>query len=182
MCAARPKPEGGDAKSDDQGCWKMNPPPGHSSLLWWVGAAAGVGLGVFAFLAWRSVTVEQATPDVALQRFTEVRKGLAVVEPMLRVDAAGQITRRDQPSAREAAYPTRLRALAYRAPEHRLVRADVPFWFFKIKGPAAQYALCGTGLDLDHLGLTPADLQRCGVCLVLDETRTNGDRLLVWTE
>ena len=160
----------------------MNPAPGHSSMVWWFGAAAAFGLGVFAFLAWRSVTVEQATPNEALQRFTEVRKGLAVVEPMLRVDGAGQITRRDQPSAREAAHPTRLRALAYRAPEQRLVRADVPFWFLRIKGPAAQYALRGTGLDLDHLGVTPADLERCGVCLVLDETRTNGDRLLVWTE
>jgi hypothetical protein len=155
---------------------------GRSSLRWWFAAAAAVGVGVFAVLAWHSVTVEQAMPNEALQRFTEVRNGLAVVEPMLRVDAAGQITRRDQPSARDAAHPTRLRALAYRAPEHRLVRADVPFWFFKIKGPAAQYALSGTGLDLDQLGVTPADLERCGVCLVLDETRANGDRLLVWTE
>ena len=135
MCAARPKPEGEDAKSDDEGCWKMNPAPGHSSLLWWFGAAAALGLGVFAFLAWRSVTVEQATADEALQRFTEVRNGLAVVEPMLRVDAAGQITRRDQPSAREAAYPTRLHALAYRAPEHRLVRATCPSGFLGSRGP-----------------------------------------------
>jgi hypothetical protein len=152
------------------------------SLLWWFAVPAAIGLGVFAFLAWRSVTVEQAAPDQALHRFTEVRNALAVTEPMLRVDAAGQITRRGQPAGREAAHPTRLRALAYRAPEHRLVRADVPFWFFKIKGPAAQYALRGTGLDMDRLGVTPADLERCGVCLVLDETRTNGDRLLVWTE
>ena len=28
----------------------MNPAPGRSSLLWWFGAAAAVGLGVFAFL------------------------------------------------------------------------------------------------------------------------------------
>jgi hypothetical protein len=101
---------------------------------------------------------------------------------MIHVDAAGRVRRRDRPSTREAAHPTRLRALAHRAPERRLVRADVPFWFFKIKGPAAQYALRGTGLDMDRLGVTPADLERCGVCLVLDETRTNGDRLLVWTE
>ena len=160
----------------------MTTAPAARGMLWWFSAAAAAGLGVFVLLAWRSVTVEQATPDEALRRFTEVRNSLAVVEPLLRVGAAGRITRRVQPSAREAVHPTRLRALAYRAPERRLVRADVPFWFFKIKGPAAQYALHRTGLDLDRLGVTPADLERCGVCLVLDETRANGDRLLVWTE
>jgi hypothetical protein len=58
----------------------------------------------------------------------------------------------------------------------------VPFWFLKVKGPAVQYALRGTGLDLKRLGVSPADLEGYGVCLILDQTRTNGDRLLVWTE
>ena len=62
------------------------------------------------------------------------------------------------------------------------MRADVPFWFLKTKGAALQDPLHGTGLDLERLGVTPADLERYGVCLVLDETRANGDRLLVWTE
>jgi hypothetical protein len=75
-----------------------------------------------------------------------------------------------------------MRVLAYRRPEQRLVRADVPLWFLKLKGPAVQYALRGTGLDLERLGVTPADLERYGACVVLDETRANGDRLLVWTE
>ncbi len=46
----------------------------------------------------------------------------------------------------------------------------------------AQALRSGTGLDLERLNVTPDELQRCGVCLVLDEARTNGDRLLVWTE
>ena len=33
-----------------------------------------------------------------------------------------------------------------------------------------------------RLGVTPADLERHGPGVVLDETRANGDRLLVWTE
>jgi hypothetical protein len=78
--------------------------------------------------------------------------------------------------------PTQLRVLAYRAPQQRLVHADVPFWFLKVKGPAVRYALRDTGLDLDRLDVSLADLERYGVCLILDETRANGDRLLVWTE
>jgi hypothetical protein len=157
-------------------------PPKESSPLPWVVAAAIAGVGVFAFLVFRSVTVEQAAPPDALREFAEVRGRLAWAEPVLRVDSAGAVTRRDVPIASGDTYPKRLRVLAYRVPEQRLVRADVPFWFFKVKGPAAQYALRGTGFDLEHLGITAADLERYGVCVVLDETRANGDRLLVWTE
>ena len=101
---------------------------------------------------------------------------------MLRVDAAGVVTRRQAPEISQAVPPTRLRVLAYRAPERRLVQAEVPFWFLKLKGPAVRYALRGTGLDLERLGVSPADLERYGVCLILDEARANGDRLVVWTE
>jgi hypothetical protein len=153
-----------------------------SRLLWWAGIAALAGIGTFGVLAWHSVTVEHAQPDDALRRFGEIRSGLGWSEPMLRVDAAGVVTRRQAPEISQAVPPTRLRVLAYRAPERRLVQAEVPFWFLKLKGPAVQYVLRGTGLDWNHLGVSPSDLERHGVCLILDETRTNGDRLLVWTD
>jgi hypothetical protein len=152
-----------------------------SRLLSWLGIAALAGIGIFGVLAWHSITVEQAQPDDALRRFMEVRRRLAWTEPMLQVDA-GRVTRREASNETGTTRPTRLRVLAYRVPQQRLVHADVPFWFLKVKGPAAQYALRGTGLDLERLGVSPADLERYGVCLILDETRRNGDRLLVWTE
>lgn len=76
----------------------------------------------------------------------------------------------------------RLYALAYRTSERRLLHAEVPFWFLKVKGPAMQVSLRETGFDLERLGITAAELQRYGPSLVLDETSTNGDTLLVWTE
>ena len=62
-------------------------------------------------------------------------------------------------------------------PEQRLVHAIVPFWFLKMKGPAVQYALRDTGVDLKRLGVTPGDLEQYGAGVVLDEARANGDRL-----
>lgn len=76
----------------------------------------------------------------------------------------------------------RLNALAYQADGQRLIAANAPFWFFRLKGPAAQLALSDTGLDLGRLGLTAAELQRFGPALLIDHKRANGDRLLVWTE
>jgi hypothetical protein len=51
-----------------------------------------------------------------------------------------------------------------------------------LKGPAIQFALRGTEIDLKELGVSAADLESHGPGLVLDETSANGDRLLVWTE
>lgn len=102
-------------------------------------------------------------------------------EPLLRVEADGRVMRRQLEPANVTA-ASRLRVLAYRSSLRRVVQADVPFWFLKVKGPAIRMSLRDTGLDLDRLGLTPTELQRYGARLVLDELRPSGDRLLVWME
>jgi hypothetical protein len=154
----------------------------HWNLLGWIAVAVLAGVGAAAFLGWRSITVEEAAPDEAWSRYAEIRGRLAWSEPILRLNKSGVASRRSPPADLALAPPTRLRALAYRAAEQRLVRADVPFWLLKVKGPAVQYSLRGTGVDLERLGVTPSDLQRYGASVVLDESRENGDRLLVWTE
>ena len=103
-------------------------------------------------------------------------------DPLLTLDDAGRVVRRQEPPASGRSRPTRLGVLAYRARDQRLVTADVPFWFFRLKGPAAQFAVRGTGLDLERLQITPADLERHGPAVVIDHTNRDGDRLLVWAE
>jgi len=143
--------------------------------------AALAGIVATAVLASHRVTVEDAQPEDALLRFADVRARFAGSEPLLHVNPAGRVTRRAAPPV-SMDPPTQFRVLMYRVSEQRLVRTDLPFWFLKIKGPAVQYALRGTGLDLQRLGVTAADLERYGASLVLDEMRSNGNRLLVWTE
>lgn len=143
-------------------------------------AAAVAGLAGFGVLAWRSVSVLPMDASGALHNFEAVRARLSG-PPLLDRNASGDLVRR--PSVKAAGpVPTGLHALAYYVDGQRLVQADVPLWFFKVKGPALRYAVRGTGLDLDSLNLTATDLENAGAGLVLDETRSNGDRLLVWTE
>jgi hypothetical protein len=144
------------------------------------GAAAGVV--VFGVLVSRAVTVEQAEAPEALRRFAAVRSSLRGTTPLLALDEAGTVVRRTDPPSVSPVRLTRLAVLTYQVNARRLVSADVPFWFLKLKGPAAQVALRGTGLDLTRLGITPADLERYGPSLVIDHTRPGGDRLLVWTK
>ena len=72
--------------------------------------------------------------------------------------------------------------ITYDAAPRRLTETRIPFWFFRIKAPAAQYAFGGTGLDFHRLGVTATDLRRYGPALIIDHTTEAGRRLVVWTE
>ena len=76
----------------------------------------------------------------------------------------------------------RLQVLVYHARSERLVESLIPFWFYRMKAPAAQFALEGTGVDLERLGVTASELERYGPRLVLEHRGSTGDHVLVWTE
>ncbi len=145
-------------------------------------ACAVVAIGVFGFLASRAVTVEEAPAPEALRRFESIRAALGGREPLIGLDEAGNVIRRAAPPLTAPRPVTRLGVIAYQSAEQRLVTADVPMWFFKMKGPPTQFLVRGTGLDLERLQITARDLERFDPSVVIDHTRANGDRLLVWTE
>lgn len=145
-----------------------------------VAAAAVLGLTVLGGLAWRAITVQQMDGTGAQRNFEDVLASVKSPSPLVHREA-GRFVRR--PSSPPVGPPPRdLHVLAYYADGQRLVRGDVPLWFFAVKGPAVTYALRGTGFDLETLGLTPNDLQQAGAGIILDDTRPTGDRLLAWTE
>jgi hypothetical protein len=141
-----------------------------------------IGMGIFAVLVFRAVTFEQADSSQAARRFAAVRSTLPDGPSLLTLDAAGKVVRREAPQSTTPLAIRRLCALVYYAERQRLVSAETPFWFFRIKGPAAKYALRDTGLDLERLGVTPDELQRYGPVVLLDQKQANGDLILVWTD
>ena len=145
-------------------------------------AAAAVGLTVFGWLAIRAVNVAQAPAPEALRRFTEVRARLGAAVPLLTLDDAGNVVRRSEAPEIARRPIRRFRALVYESAQERLIAVDVPFWFYKLKGKAAEFAVRDTGLDLARLQITGADLERYEPSVVIDHVRPNGDRVLVWTE
>lgn len=141
-----------------------------------------IGFGIFGVLAWRAVNVEDAEAPEALRRFTAVRTALGGRAPLLTLDDSGNVVRRATPPTHQPPPLSRLAVLAYQAGDERLVSADVPFWFFRMKSQPTQFLVRGTGLDLERLEITAADLAKYGPAVVIDHARANGDRLLVWTE
>ncbi len=142
--------------------------------------AAALGLLIFGFLSWRATTVDRASPGYAMRRFAAIRGTGA---PVLEITPEGQVARRELPL--DSAPPNdirRLHVLVYHARSQRLVESRIPFWFFRLKAPAAQYALEGTGLDLQRLGITASELERWGPRIVLDHQTGPGTYVLIWTE
>ena len=143
--------------------------------------AALLGAAIVGVMVFRSVSVLSIDDNGALSTFEEARMRVESTTPLVERDASGTLVRHRSVTP-AGPVPTELHALAYHVAGHRLVRADVPFWFLRVKGPALRYAVRDTSLDLDALNLTARDLEDAGASIVLDETRSNGDRLLVWTD
>jgi hypothetical protein len=112
------------------------------------------GLGVFGLLAWRAVTIEDATRADAERRIASVRAGISLKAPLVEIDDEGRVVRMASTSDATGRPIARLRGLAWRAVDRRLVSVDSPFWFVRLKGPAATFVLEDTGMDLERLGLT----------------------------
>ncbi len=145
--------------------------------------AAVIGLTIFGTLAVRHVTVESANAGRAADRFAHVHAEYPG-GPALRIelDAEGRahvVPRGDPPHGDR---PSRLRVLAYRVRDDRLAEADVPYWFVRLKRPALAFALRRTGVDLDALGLSGAELDAHGPGILIDREGRDGDRVMVWLE
>jgi hypothetical protein len=153
-----------------------------SRILLIVLGAAVLGLTVFGFLAAQVTSVTKVDSIEASDSFQAVLDSLDSGPARLIRDETGKFTNNAVAAPGPVTPPTKLGVLAFRVSDRRLIRSDIPFWFFRLKGTAAQFALRGSGFDMKKLGITPGDIARQGVGVILDETTARGDRLLVWAE
>ena len=152
-----------------------------SRILFIVAAAALLGFGLFAILAYRATTVTTATSEQARAEYQAVLDRWER-PPVLVGDSFGHphanLSLPDLPVPE----PTELRVMAYRPQSRTLGRVDIPYWFFRMKGPFVNIALRHTEYDLGELGLDPDQLAEYGPGVVIDYQPRNGERILVWTE
>jgi hypothetical protein len=141
------------------------------SLLTFLLIGVAVGVTIFAVLAKRATEFETVDELEAGRHFEKTREqALADISVSLE---------RARPSA-PPTQPTKIGLLLYVASEKRLVSAEVPFWFFRLKGDVIRLALEDSELDLKAHGATPKELARRGPGIVVDESRPSGDRYLLW--
>jgi len=156
--------------------------PPFARILFWLVLAAGTGLLVFGFMAWRATETHHALPAEAAGEFADVLERQPSRPPVLETDPEAGTRRRTAPPAGPVSKTRKLCVLAYHAGNGNVVRTDVPFLLYRIKEPVAGLLLQKTRYDPETLGLNPQDLAKYGPGVVIDERRPNGDRLLVWLE
>jgi len=150
------------------------------SRIGWIVLVSGLaGLAAFGLMVRNATSTDQMAPLEAMRRFDSRRSGLG--RPFLEFAADGSVAQRTPPGAGPPVAIQRVNVWVYRTATQRFVETRIPFWFFRLKAPAARYALDGTGLDLDALGITPAALAQHGPGVVLDRVTPSG-RVLVWAE
>jgi len=141
-------------------------------------AMAGLaGAGVFLSLARLAVSGGKTTAHASDSTFAAVLSRFPQDDGPLEPDSLALID-----GTGGGHHLAALHVLTYEAAAEREVRVDVPFWFVKLKGPAAALVLRRTGYDLREHKWTPEDLERRGPGILVHETRPNGNRILVWTD
>ena len=143
-------------------------------------AMAGVGF----YFASKHFDTRAASPASAAKDFEEVRARFSGQPPLIELDDRGHFVRAhtDRPTPANVKAPEHLNVLAYDPDDGRIVRLTIPFWLLRLKMRHTRVDLGGGRVDLEDLKLTVEDLERFGPTLILDQTNSGGDRVLVWSQ
>ena len=137
------------------------------------------------FSSWSQL--ESATAEEAAISFDAE---IALIEDKREYLTISELGKVDVQRELEKQNPCKLAALnllAYEPGASRLVRVRFPFWFVRVK--TTDHLNLGTlvsllSKDWEHLDLnvTEGDLMHRGPGLVLDHTRSDGGRIILWSE
>ena len=146
-----------------------------------VAVIAGAGFWAYQSFAPSAEFVDQAKAD---QQFEQIRARFKDQAPLIDADDDGHGAQLH--AAGRPAFTGELQSLhvaAYDPRAGKLVRFSVPFWLMRL-GKDGKLTI-GEG-TLDGVRgaekLTVKDLEAFGPGLLIDESKPNGDRVLVWTE
>ena len=149
-----------------------------------VGVGACVGFGYYMYRQMDISTVVTANPEAD---FAKMRDRFAGQIPYVEVprDRFEDPIIHHELEKTEKTQLTGLYLMAYDPREKHLVRLRIPAWLLRLGGsrPVKFNSGSGSGFDAGvRMNFTSEDLERFGKGLVLDVTKPNGERVLIWTE
>jgi hypothetical protein len=73
--------------------------------------------------------------------------------------------------------------MAFDPDDEKVVKMDLPFWLVRLKMGGTRFEVGrGNNIDLANLHLTVEDLERYGPTLILDHKKSDGSRVLIWSQ
>lgn len=151
-----------------------------ASLLAIVGAS-----GLFVLSRWTELTT--VTPEVARDVFVLARTRAGGDLAYLEIAVDGSVRIHRELEGEEPSDLSTLHVVAWEPTGERLLTIAFPFWFVRLKMSKTlnlgtlTTVFAGDWKNLD-LRVSEDDLERRGPGLVLDQTRADGARILLWTE
>lgn len=150
-----------------------------------VGAAAGLGISAFLFSRWSELRT--VAPEEAARVFADTLAQAGGGPPYLEISESGRVSVRRELERVDPVPLKALNVLAWEPAGGRLLEIAFPFWFVRAK--MTETINLGTltsalSRDWRNLGLrvSEKDLGRRGPGLVLDHSRPDGARIVVWSE
>lgn len=158
--------------------------------VWVVGGIVAVGiLCVIAMAAvglWfvRShVDIRPATTAAVTDEFQTIRARFPNQRPLIEVDDHGNVfhANTDRPASTQQVQS--LNIMAFDPDDEKVVKMDLPFWLIRLKMGGTRFEVGrGNNIDLANLHLTVEDLERYGPTLILDHKKSDGSRVLIWSQ
>lgn len=153
-------------------------------------ALLGIGIATVMFAGWSDLTpanAENAKAIFADALAEAATAGPDASTPYLSIDDAGSVQVRRELEGQSSTDLRTLHLLAWDPHRGKLLRVDFPYWFVKVKmNNSVNLGTMTTALsgDWDNLDLTVStrELRSRGAGIVLDHTRQDGVRLLLWNE
>jgi hypothetical protein len=145
---------------------------------------AGAGGLFFAITFFRqAMTVTDTSASEADSQFDSVRARFAGQQPLIQmVDGRPQLVaeRATQPAA--AAALTTMHVMAWDDDDGKLVTFSIPFWLLRLKSGPIQLSAYSQGWDDGGVSFRIEDIEKHGPGLLLDTSRPNEGRVLIWAE
>jgi hypothetical protein len=160
---------------------------GVAIFLVMVGVAVIGGLGYYVYQQFGMHATFVKREDAAHQ-LDAVRARFAGQSPKIAVKEAGDGTP-DLTLTKPGVVPVSLTSLhvtAYDSSKDKLVEMTIPFWLLRMVPEGGKMQVNGEEV-LNHLStpsgkLTAKDIEALGPGLLVDETRPDGTRVIIWSE
>ena len=159
----------------------------------WVWIVGGiVALGILCVIAMAAVglwfvrshvDIRPASTAAVTDEFQTIRARFPNQRPLIELDDRGNVfhANTDRPAGTQ--HVQSLNIMAFDPDDEKVVKMDLPFWLIRLKMGGTRFEVGrGNNIDLANLHLTVEDLERYGPTLILDHKKSDGSRVLIWSQ
>ena len=144
-------------------------------------AVGGIIVAVSVFR--NNMTVNETSEADAMQQFEAVRSRYPGQQPLIQlVDGRPQYVAERATQSPSATSLSSVHILAYDSDEGKVVTFSLPFWLLRMKSGPIRISAYQQGWDDRGVSFRVEDIEKHGPGIIIDATRPNEGRVLVWAE